>query len=187
MNNFDHMRARLYAAAGLFDKPARRHKLEDLEKNEWSPDFERLMRARSVVFSDEFARLMRNRLIMGALRYSTMAEKRLKPHRWDLLGAMTKKMDLWRSTGNTEALVDAANYLLLEFEIGRHPKRHHSPTYFGCIFNAEDFAQNYQDCGNTDALVAGAVWLMKGFVSGYHPTKHFSALDDAGGHCQQKK
>lgn len=48
------LRQRLEASAGIMDRPQRVLRLTDLERSEWSPRFERLMR---------------NRLVMGALRY----------------------------------------------------------------------------------------------------------------------
>ncbi len=103
------IRERLLAKAGLSTPPKAKHKLEDLEKTEWVPLFEKLMR---------------NRLVMGALRYGTLERKRKIGHKWDLMGAVEKKAALYNETGNTEYLVDIANYCLLEFECGSHPKKH---------------------------------------------------------------
>lgn len=113
MNNIhDWIRQRLLQRKGLGDPP--RFKPSDfatLQKTEWSPEFEQLMR---------------NRLLMGAFRYGTMAEKRrdATKNRWDLMGAIDSKVKLYEETGNTEYLVDAANYLMLAFEFDPHPKKH---------------------------------------------------------------
>jgi hypothetical protein len=109
----DVLRDRLLRRAGLVTPPPARYRLADLEVTEWAPGFERLMR---------------NRLIMGALRYGTLECKRRGGHRWDLLGAIEKKTALYHATGNTEYLVDIANYCLLEFECGTHPLKHFSAT-----------------------------------------------------------
>lgn len=61
---------------------------------------------------------------MGALRYGTMEQKRKRAVPWDLVGAIKKKLELYDATGNLEYMVDIANYCLLEFEFGSHPKRH---------------------------------------------------------------
>lgn len=111
----DILRDRLLKQAGLFEYPKSKFKPADirsLEKTEWSPKFEQLMR---------------NRLLMGALRYGTMAEKAKNAangKHWDLLGALKKKLEGYEATGNTEYLVDAANYLLLAFEFDPHPNKH---------------------------------------------------------------
>lgn len=103
---------RVHRNAGL--APAKKSKfqpsdLKALEKSEWSPEFERLMR---------------NRLLMGALRYGTFAEKAKKKEKWDLLGAVSSKLEKYEETGNTEYLVDAANYLMLAFEFDDHSRKH---------------------------------------------------------------
>lgn len=105
----DTLRDRLLAKAGLSPLPKAKYRLEDLERTEWSPRFERLMR---------------NRMLMGALRYGPMEHERKVGSKWDLVGAMEKKIALYRQTGNTEYLVDLANYCLLEFELGHHPTKH---------------------------------------------------------------
>jgi hypothetical protein len=109
------MRARLLKAAGLVcPKAEAKAKLDALTKSEWSSSFETLMR---------------NRLIMGALRYGTIAENQRKANqkRWDVIGAIANKVRLYEETGNTEHLVDAANYCLLTFLRDPHPNKNFTP------------------------------------------------------------
>jgi len=108
-NTHDVLRTRLLQKAGLSDVPKPKFRLSDLEKSEWSPRFEALMR---------------NRLLMGALRYGTLEQKRHRKAPYDLMGAIKEKLRLHDETGNDEYLVDIANYCLLEFEIGHHPNKH---------------------------------------------------------------
>lgn len=79
----------------------------DLIKSEWSPKFEQLMR---------------NRLIMGALRYGLLNAPG-KP-RYDRMSRILDCLIEYKETGNQEFLVDIANLALVEFEEGKHPKRH---------------------------------------------------------------
>lgn len=114
MTWFQHLRERLHQQAGLGTERHSKFHPSDLlrlEQTEWSPKFEWLMR---------------NRLLMGALRYGTMAEKRLltNKNRWDLVGAVSLKIKKYEETGNTEFLVDAANYCLLAFEFDPHPTKY---------------------------------------------------------------
>jgi hypothetical protein len=81
--------------------------LEELQKSEWSPLFEQLMR---------------NRLIMGAFRYGRLGSEE-KPL-YAYVKYMRKSFDEYEQTGNLECLVDVANLAMLEFVDGRHPKRH---------------------------------------------------------------
>lgn len=109
MRCFDHIRNRLLSRAGLLPPVPPKYKFEDLVRTEWSPQFEQLMR---------------NRMLMGALRYGLLAHKRKIGHKWDLVGAIEAKLRSYKETGNTEYLVDIANYCLLEFECGHHPTKH---------------------------------------------------------------
>lgn len=102
MNTHALLRKRLHNAKGL---PLHTH--DALAASEWS---------------DEFERMMRNRLIMGALRYGLINEEG-KP-RYDRVGSMKRRLDLYSETGNLEHLVDVANLALMEFEEGRHPNAH---------------------------------------------------------------
>lgn len=104
---FQLLHDRLESRAGLSRPPAPKFRLEDLERSEWSPQFEQLMR---------------NRLIMGALRYGRLGAAGKK--QYDRVASITKRIALYGATGNLEHLVDVANEALLEFVESRHPKRH---------------------------------------------------------------
>jgi hypothetical protein len=88
------------------------HILEQLEESEWSPRFERLRK---------------NRLIIGAFRYGLLNDRRKK--KWNRIQVLIEKLELYKETGNTECLVDIANYAMLEFEEGNHPKKHFKSTH----------------------------------------------------------
>jgi hypothetical protein len=107
MTYFEKMRERLEQRAGLIQPEPPRYRLADLERSEWSPEFERLMR---------------NRLIMGALRYGLMGAPG-KP-KYDRIGSIEKRLKAYRETGNKELLVDSANLCLMEFVECHHPKAH---------------------------------------------------------------
>lgn len=92
-----HLRDRLLA----FSKPT----LEELYRTEWVPMFEKFMR---------------NRLVIGAFRYGKIGHK---PD-YDYIGSLIKRAELYTETGNQEHLVDVANFAMLEFVDGKHPKKH---------------------------------------------------------------
>lgn len=86
--------------------------LEELRESEWSKEFETLMR---------------NRLLMGAFRYGKISGKN-KP-RYDYIGDIIKRAQLYKETGNKEYLVDVANLALVEFvQGGNHPNPHFAPS-----------------------------------------------------------
>jgi hypothetical protein len=70
--------------------------------------------------TDEFMSLMFNRIMFGHLRYGEMKHNK----KYDYIKSAKMKLDLFLGDGNLEHLVDAANYCLIEFRIGQHPKRH---------------------------------------------------------------
>ena len=106
----------------------RKHLLEEVfgifEQVERLPDLEEL---KQTEYCDEFDELRRNRMVMGAFRYGRLSN----PDKWkyNFIEGLRKKLWAYVDTGNTENLVDAANYLMLEFMQPSHPNAH---------FRAED-------------------------------------------------
>lgn len=116
------LRQRLLARAGLSDLNPKLT-LADLERSEWSPEFEILMR---------------NRLIMGALRYGKLGVK--PKQKYDRVNSIAIRLRKYQETGNLELLVDIANLCLCEFVEGTHPLRH---------WHAVDDGQHVACIGNT--------------------------------------
>lgn len=71
----------------------------------------------------EFVTLMHNRMALGTYRYGDFSDP-WQGTKYDRLGSAMKRIELYRETGNTEYLVDAANLLGIEFTIGVHPTKH---------------------------------------------------------------
>lgn len=107
---FDLMRERLLFAAGIHEPPKSHLTIQDLYSN----------------WDDVFEELMRNRLAMGTLRYGMIKTQKAKGCPFDVMGAIRPKLEAYHKTGNTEYLVDAANYLMLVFSIDPHPNKHFS-------------------------------------------------------------
>jgi len=80
---------------------------EQLQKTEWSVNFEQLMR---------------NRLMVGSLRYGRIGGSN-KP-KYNRVESMLKRLQKFNESGNKEYLVDVANLCLLEFEECTHPNQH---------------------------------------------------------------
>lgn len=77
-------------------------------------------------FSDQFVQEMKYRMAMGFLRYGHARDN--FPSRVDALETMRLRVREYEKTGNTENLVDAANYLMCEFMYPAHPRAHFQPT-----------------------------------------------------------
>lgn len=103
----DVLRARIYDQLGLADPPVRCADPKELWESEWSPTFERMRH---------------DRMVVGTYRYGRASTydgpDRLLPRR------AIRRIELYIKTGNTEYLLDAANFLMIEFEWGTHPNKH---------------------------------------------------------------
>ncbi len=112
----DILRERLLVQAGVLCAPkvVKDFDLAALRESEWSTEFEQLMR---------------NRLLMGSMRYETFAAKaNLKTLGYAFIDSIFERLKLYQQGGNTEHLVDVANCCLLEYEFGKHPKKHFAPV-----------------------------------------------------------
>lgn len=72
--------------------------------------------------SEEFLRGMINRMAMSFEKYGAVSEA--YPDKFNALASMEKRLALYAETGNSEALIDAANFLMIEFMRPRHAAAH---------------------------------------------------------------
>jgi len=106
------LRRRLLERAGLWPPPCR-YDLAELWESEWC---------------EEFVERCRNRLVMGKFRgYPHLAEPDA-PNARQYLDRAAQEIAAYRTDGNLEHLVDAANMMHAEYARGRHPRRHWGPA-----------------------------------------------------------
>lgn len=125
MTNFEYLRERLLAKKGLSDKPGRARRFkshEELANKYWTEE------------CNFFVEGMFNRLCMGGIRYEDKTRKKSKKNEGLFLKGARQYLKKYEETGNTEKLIDVANFILLEFKDGYHPKKH---------FKAEDDGEHY--------------------------------------------
>lgn len=72
-------------------------------------------------WSEEFEDYMRSCLMMGAIRYGKINSNNF----YDYVNSIIIRAKLYYETGNTSYLVDIANFCMLEYVKGLHPKKHH--------------------------------------------------------------
>lgn len=107
--NTEHLRNHLLQSLGIPGGPTKQlPPLDDLRVRQWSNRFEEL-------------RL--NRMVLGAFRYGLLEDQR-DGSPYDNVGSCIARLEAYQETGNTEHLVDGANLLMIEFKIGRHPRKH---------------------------------------------------------------
>jgi hypothetical protein len=77
-------------------------------------------------FCEEFVGGMRNRMAVSFHKYGPVAEA--YPHRVDAIGSLSVRLQKYVETGNTEWLIDVANFAMIEFMHPRHPDAHFQGT-----------------------------------------------------------
>lgn len=71
-------------------------------------------------FSKPFVQHMQNAMVVSFYKYGLVASA--YPHKVDAVGSLTERLRKYAETGNTEYLVDVANFAMIEFMHPRHPK-----------------------------------------------------------------
>jgi len=67
-------------------------------------------------FSESFIQKMKNRILVSACKYGDLKKTKQDPLQYrDELKNAKYRISLYEKTGNTEYLVDAANFLMFEF------------------------------------------------------------------------
>lgn len=70
-------------------------------------------------FSEVFVRGMKCRMVVSFFKYGAIRDA--YPAKVDAITSMQRRIDQYRETGNTECLMDAANFLMIEFMHPRQP------------------------------------------------------------------
>ena len=78
-------------------------------------------------YSERFDQLRKNRVETSFYKYGP-AKKNFQTGNVQALSTMERCIEKYNSTGNTEYLVDAANYIMFEFMYPQHPKAHFKAT-----------------------------------------------------------
>lgn len=81
-------------------------------------------------WSPRFIELMQNRIVTSHYKYGWMSEN-YPTGLVDAMESLEKRLALYRETGNTEWLVDAANFAMIEFMYPQHPRAHFRATDSG--------------------------------------------------------
>ena len=71
-------------------------------------------------FSEDFAQGMRDRMVVSYYKYGPVADG--FPHKVNAITSLTDRLRKYAETGNTEFLMDAANFAMIEFMHPAHPE-----------------------------------------------------------------
>lgn len=85
-------------------------------------------------YSEPFDEGRRQRMAVSFYKYGPLSDG--YPHKVDAIGSLMQRLRLYASgdpakditPGNTEYLMDAANFAMIEFMHPRHPEAHFTPT-----------------------------------------------------------
>lgn len=77
-------------------------------------------------FSEEFVKGMRDRMVVSYFKYGPVADA--YPDKVDAMKSAIARLHNYMDTGNAEWLMDAANFLMIEFMHPKHPTAHFIAT-----------------------------------------------------------
>jgi hypothetical protein len=77
-------------------------------------------------FSPEFVQGMADRMAVSYCKYGLIAEA--YPQRVDAIASLQQRLDRYAQDGNTEWLMDVANFAMIEFMRPRHAQAHFRAT-----------------------------------------------------------
>jgi hypothetical protein len=78
-------------------------------------------------FSNDFIDKMKNRMIISYFKYGKVKDNYGKIH-VNAVENLKKRLEKYEETGNTEWLVDAANFAMIEFMYPQHENAHFKAT-----------------------------------------------------------
>jgi len=82
-------------------------------------------------YSEEFDTLRKNRMVISYHKYGAMRANYKTEKAIDAIKSMEMRIQKYKDTGNTEFLVDAANFAMIEYIYPQHPKAHFRATDSG--------------------------------------------------------
>jgi hypothetical protein len=77
-------------------------------------------------FDPDFAQGMADRMQTSWFKYGNVADA--YPNRVDAIASLQRRLEKYIQTGNTEFLMDVANFAMIEFMRPRHPNAYFKPT-----------------------------------------------------------
>lgn len=77
-------------------------------------------------FDENFVQGMRDRMVVSFYKYGPLAKA--FPDKVNAITSLTDRLREYAKTGNTEFLIDAANFAMIEFMQPAHPNAFFQPT-----------------------------------------------------------
>lgn len=77
-------------------------------------------------YSERFLQGMLDRMAVSFYKYGRVSDA--YPHSMSALDSLLQRLKSYKETGNTEFLMDAANFSMIEFMHPSHSEAHYTPT-----------------------------------------------------------
>jgi len=100
-------------------------KNDKVKEAEVLEDFKEILKTE---FSERFVQLMKNRMIVSYYKYGKLKDNAKKELGFNPIKDLKKRLEMYEMSGNTEWLVDVANFAMIEFMFPTHEKAHFRPT-----------------------------------------------------------
>lgn len=110
----------------------------------------------STEFSTEFVNGMRSRMAVSYHKYGPIREA--YPHKINALESLRMRLDKYMETGNTEFLIDAANFAMIEFMLPSHPQAHYRATDSHESPGRAAFDTGFQGTQKANAELSDSEW-----------------------------
>lgn len=75
-----------------------------------------------------FEGLQKKAMVMSYYKYGKMTQNHKVDNLMDAVANLEKRLEMYKETGNTEFLVDVANFAMIEFTYPQHPDAHFKGT-----------------------------------------------------------
>ena len=173
----------------LVDQPKEKVSFQELWDTQWDDKFQNLVETLAKPDA-KFIELCRNRMVMGGMRYGRLIHQ-TNGNGYANLTSAAKRLNLFCESGNSEWLCDVYNLAMIEFKIGHHPKKHHTP--FSPIlwpidpFLVKLWMLEYMDLGDTRFLVGVGAWCLWAWQNKAHPDFHWESGDRKENHPEVHK
>ena len=82
----------------------------------------------STEWSYKFEELQKKAMVMSYYKYGKINQNHKQDNLMDAVSNLKKRLERYEETGNTEFLVDVANFAMIEFMCPQHPKAHFKGT-----------------------------------------------------------
>jgi hypothetical protein len=110
--------------------------------------------------SEEFIDGMRNRMAMSFFKYGPVRDA--YPHKISAIESLRKRLERYEETGNTEWLIDAANFAMIEFMCPSHRDAHFRATDAAESPGRAAYDTGFEATPKSNAELSDAEWRLLG-------------------------